>query len=137
MAYDPVRKVDLLFGGAASGLMRNDTWTWNGTAWTQLTASSSPSKREGAGMDYDAFTGTTILFGGNDDTVNPAQPLGDTWSWNGSTWSQQQTASSPPGRIGMGLVYAVPEHVILVFGGLGVVGAPAGSTIAYADTWTY
>lgn len=38
IAYDPVRRVDMLFGGAR-GTGRtaewNDTWTWNGSDWAQ------------------------------------------------------------------------------------------------------
>ena len=42
MAYDPVRHVVVLFGGAtvdAGGREHdlNDTWTWNGTDWAPAT----------------------------------------------------------------------------------------------------
>ena len=35
MAYDPVSKKVVLFGGAGQTVDLNDTWTFDGTNWTQ------------------------------------------------------------------------------------------------------
>jgi hypothetical protein len=40
-------------------------------------------------MAYDGATGTAVLFGGA--AFNPFA-LNDTWTWNGSTWTQQTSA---------------------------------------------
>jgi hypothetical protein len=39
-------------------------------------------------MAYDAAAGTVVMFGG--DGLNGA--LNDTWTWNGSDWTQQTPA---------------------------------------------
>jgi hypothetical protein len=57
-----------------------DTWTWDGTDWTEVTPAVSPSARSWAAM-----AGTedgVVLFGG--------QGLrGDTWVWDGTSWTQR------------------------------------------------
>ena len=42
MAYDPGTGQLVLFGGDDFA----DTWTWNGSDWTELTPSTSPLARE-------------------------------------------------------------------------------------------
>ena len=50
-----------------------------------------------ASMAYDPATGQLVLFGGDDGSV-----LGDTWTWNGTTWTAavpgDQPARPPSGR---------------------------------------
>jgi hypothetical protein len=50
-----------------------------------------------AAMAYDAATGTAMLFGGNSQTVY----FGDTWTWNGRTWTRRHPAASPPAAAGI------------------------------------
>ena len=52
-------------------------------------------------MAYDAATGTVVLFGG----LGGHGDLGDTWTWNGTTWTQQAPSDQParPDRRGDGL----------------------------------
>src|SRR5579862_6826043 len=63
MAYDAARGETVLFGGITAGSFSDDTWEWNGTVWTQRTA-SGPSPRSRHAMAYDAGHGVTVLFGG-------------------------------------------------------------------------
>jgi hypothetical protein len=51
-------------------------------------------------MAYDAARGEVVLFGGWDGTL-----LGDTWTWDGTTWTEEHPAISPPARILMGMAY--------------------------------
>src|SRR5204863_10121471 len=96
MAYDPVNRVVVLFGGIdlSSGALNvlNDTWIWNGGDWVQLAPVTSPPARSGHGMVYDAALQQTILFGGN-GSVNAT--LNDTWTWDGSNWVKRNPAQSP------------------------------------------
>jgi hypothetical protein len=69
-------------------------------------------------MAYDAATGTVVLFGGY--TYN-GHPLGDTWIWDGTTWTLQTPAVHPTARSGAPMAYIfVPEakfvdsYVVLV-----------------------
>ena len=76
----------VLFGGADSSISnRNDTWTYDGTDWTQQTTTHSPSARERASMAFDPATGKIVLFGGG---------RSDTWSYDGTDWTQQTTPTA-------------------------------------------
>ena len=67
----------VLFGGYGGGpLPLGDTWTWDGTTWTQEHPATSPSARIGMGMAYDQARGEVVLFGGYFNGF-----LGDTWNW--------------------------------------------------------
>jgi len=102
MAYDPATSTMLLFSGGDQTGYLDDTWSWNGTTWIQLSPAASPPARTGAPMAYDAATGTVLLFGGMGllTTGPPAYRggyggLSDTWSWNGTTWTKLSPASNP------------------------------------------
>src|SRR5690349_6773873 len=56
---------------------------------------TSPSARYGAGMDYDAATGNIVLFGG---AISGAVD-GDTWSFDGTTWTKLSPPASPHARV--------------------------------------
>jgi hypothetical protein len=85
MAYDPVRRVTVLFGGVErSGTTTNDTWEYDGNTWVRrLVAASSPdrpSPRYGHAMAFDPVSQRVIMAGGN---------LSGTWAWDGAVgaWS--------------------------------------------------
>ena len=63
MAYDAARQRVVLFGGFGGGHL-GDTWEWNGTNWTQLTPSTSPTARNAHAMAYDAARQRVVLLGG-------------------------------------------------------------------------
>ena len=99
MAYDPASGQLILFGGGqGAGSYMNDTWAWNGSTWTQVddatdpactdTCTGSPSARTGAVMAFDPTLGKLVLFGGITGT-------NDTWTWDGSGWTQVADASDP------------------------------------------
>jgi hypothetical protein len=48
MAYDSANGGQLVLFGGYNGAYDNDTWTWNGTTWAQLSPATSPSARYGA-----------------------------------------------------------------------------------------
>jgi hypothetical protein len=66
------------------------TWTWNGLRWTPI-LTGDPPRRVSAGLS--PLGGQLLLFGGEDLTaeannVDPEAVLGDTWQWDGSSWTQ-------------------------------------------------
>jgi hypothetical protein len=77
MAYDAATGTVVLFGGFGSSSLLGDTWTWNGTTWTQQHPATSPSARDVAAV-ADAATGTVVLFGGGSPDGGV---FGDTWTW--------------------------------------------------------
>jgi formylglycine-generating enzyme required for sulfatase activity len=66
MGYDPVsERVVVHAGQVEGGAVVADTWSWDGTAWVQLLASSNaPVYRKNAAMGRDALTQRLLPFGG-------------------------------------------------------------------------
>ncbi len=123
MAYDPATGTAVLFGGEGNGKL-GDTWTWDGTTWTQQAPATSPPAREDASMAYDAATGNVVLFGGAGGST--LQALADTWTWDGTTWTKQHPATSPPARQNAAMAYDAATGTVVLFGGAGL-----------DDTWTW
>ncbi|WP_284642501.1 cadherin-like beta sandwich domain-containing protein [Paenibacillus silviterrae] len=97
IAYDPVSRKVLLFGGEGQAGVLNDTWFWNGTdaKWEQVTGlADAPSARGGAQLAYDGEQ--LVLFGGYTGSGASKTLLGDTWLWNGASWTREQPIQSPP-----------------------------------------
>jgi hypothetical protein len=61
MVYDAARQRVVLFGGNQVVSGTNDTWEWDGSAWTQV-ADMGPSPRWSFGMTYDAFRQRLVLL---------------------------------------------------------------------------
>jgi hypothetical protein len=78
MTYDAAVGAVVLFGGYPGtdwGETLNDTWTWNGTDWTEIYPATVPPNRYSFGMDYDPVNKALLMFGGF--SSGPAR--GDTW----------------------------------------------------------
>src|ERR1700680_1670124 len=60
-----------------------------GPTWAQ--EALNPPAREFATMAYDGAGSSIVLFGGQGGSGN----LGDTWTWNGATWTEPATATNP------------------------------------------
>ncbi|MDR2014094.1 MAG: hypothetical protein LBP99_00520, partial [Azoarcus sp.] len=130
MAYDAAHGQVVLFGGSGPTSLLNDTWTWDGSTWTQQHPANSPSPRTDAMMAYDAARGQVVLFGGFDGYSDISGPLGDTWTWDGNTWTQQFPADSPPARYWGTMAYDAARGQVVLFGG-------TGENSVMGDTWTW
>ena len=115
----------LLFGGnrgqGGPRNARNDTWIWNGTAWSQL---SPPSKPQGgpARMAYDEARRQVVLF-----------EFDGTWTWDGTTWTQQHPSETPEWKNFMAMAYDGARERVVLFGGK----FPLGPGFATGETWTW
>jgi hypothetical protein len=122
MAYDPLRKSLILFGGVNNSpvgimeqLVLGDTWEWNSSTrkWSQLQPTASPEPRDGASMVTDSGRAKVLLFGGYLLTRAATYPTPGTqrkpdtlsnavWEWDGGklTWTNRTPDSfsfTPPG----------------------------------------
>jgi hypothetical protein len=111
MVFDSARERAVLFGGETATGLANDTWEWDGDAWTQQ-EDTGPSPRQFHAMGFDLVHKRVVLFGGDPGNGNA---LGDTWSWDGSTWTQISDFGASP------CMYAAmvsTDVQIAMFGGL-------------------
>ncbi len=117
-----------MFGGQVFGAgYQADTWEFDGTQW-QFRTSTGPQARGFAVTAYDEVAQNTILFGGVDQQ---GVDLGDTWRWNGFTWTQLSPAASPSPRSNYSaMVYDSDRQVMVMFG-----GSQAG--VRLGDTWEF
>jgi RHS repeat-associated protein len=112
MTYDPIHHQVVLFGGSDSGGVSdaycdwqssrcNGTWTWDGTTWTEHAPATVPCVRDQGLLAFDPVTQRVLLFGGFHDDPYAACPTGsfnyldDTWTWDGTTWTQLTPSQSP------------------------------------------
>jgi YVTN family beta-propeller protein len=126
MAYDSARGRIVLFGGSSDGsISYDDTWEYDGTAWTAGPAAPPGlTPRLAHSMAYDSARGRIVLFGGSF--------LNDTWEYDGIIWMPGPAA--PPGlteRYAQGMVYDLVRGRVVLFGG------SSDGSISYDDTWEY
>lgn len=136
MAYDPKRKRVVLFGGSSSAARDatacaclDDTWEWDGGAWTQVTTSPAPAPTSGARLAYDPILGELVLFGGIDQGLTSAQ----TWTFDG-TWHMKTPNVAPsPRAFGVFAWDAARGHLVYSAG-----GQAAGASInPLSDSWEW
>jgi len=125
MAYDAANGTVVLFGGGSG---YDDTWTWDGTNWSEQHPAESPPPTYAGSMAYDAATGDVVLFGG----FTTPQPDNQTWIWDGTTWTQANPATSPIARIDGSMAFDPVTDNLVLFGGYQ--NAPNGDL---EDTWTW
>jgi hypothetical protein len=103
MVYDSSRQRILMFGGTGRTDDyygdNNDSWEWDGTAWTDVTGADPdkrPSIRNGAGMAYDTRRQKTVMYGGGETFVLPRYD--DTWTRDDGNWRRRAQAGTGPGK---------------------------------------
>ena len=85
VAYDPATGQTILFGGVSSGSANlNDTWAWNGSAWSELNNGSAGRPRP-AGAPRWRTTGPPSRW--SCSGVMAGSLLNDTWAWNSTSSS--------------------------------------------------
>jgi hypothetical protein len=137
MAYDPAHHVVVLYGGLipdqSEGSEAGDTWTWDGTDWTDADAGpGAPGYRQGP-RSVTTSDGL-ILFGGR---IGNIKYYGDAWSWNGKKWYQVDRDPKPPGRGAAAVAWNQVDSSLFVFSGTGLkVGAGPGNLgDLLSDAW--
>jgi hypothetical protein len=123
-APPPPSGLGVLFGGSGyPGGPLNDTWTWDGSAWTKLDVAGPPARYGAAAATLE---GTIVLFGGMGEEMTT---LSDTWTWDGARWTKLDV-TGPPARYGS-LMVSLGDRLVLV-GGYG-----SYLTDILTDTWIW
>ena len=122
--FDAATGTGLVYGGFDGFNRFTDTWTWN-NAWTRQNPASTPADPTFAWMaGYDAVTEQVLLFGKNG---------GQTWAWNGATWTRQFPDLSPPSRANGSMADNTATSRLMLFG-----GQSAGNPSRYLnDLWAW
>jgi hypothetical protein len=114
MAYDPLRGVIVLVGGADGGRFA-DVWEWNGATWA-FKAWIPFDARARHAMTYDPVRRRTLLYGGQAQSFESPFPA-DMWEWDGLSWALLDSDAPPGGRAGAWLVYDVERNTAVMIGG--------------------
>ena len=75
----------------------SSTWTFDGVTWTRAATAINPPARRLAGMAYDNNTSSVVLYGGDHIVGGSGPQLNDTWTWDGTTWTEKHPATTPGG----------------------------------------
>ncbi len=132
MAYDPVSKRVILFGGTDGKRIFGDTWAWDGQDWTLLKPKNSPTARIAAAVATDPIRGRLVLFGGGlgfNDWVTGLRPQADTWEWTGTDWSRRTPKTIPDARAKGKMMYCpLSKRIVLISGEDSLFGHPPFKT---------
>lgn len=139
-AYDPMRKVMVVFGGVTGQnemlTPMADTYLYDPAmnTWAKQAPMPAPTARFGASMAY--HNGNILLFGGN---VAAIQTDNEHWSWDGLTWTALGSSNNMfPKNRSRHMVAMDPSGNLLLYG-----GCQHGSVclndpeIIYSDAWTW
>ena len=133
MTYDAAHQNLVLvtaswYAGESSGASPGETWTFDGTTWTQREAlTNTTGGVDFSTMTYDPAYGQVMTYGGFDVSHGNAV-LTNPWSWNGSTWQQVTLSPAPGARVLAASTYDPATGQLVLFGGV-------GSTTYLGDTW--
>lgn len=134
MAYDPISKRVMMFGGQLwpSSTCLADTWFWNSGTGVWVAGPSGPPARSHHGMATDPKRGKVVLFGGHWALGD----RGDTWEYDGLTNTWTQVASSGPiPRRSFGMAYDSCCCRTAIHGGAS--SQPSGALVVLGDTWEW
>ena len=100
--------------------------------WTQKFPATNSQFGYYSAMAFDSAHSQVVLFGGIDSSVFTAFPAysNETWTWDGSMWTKQSPANTPPARCCFGMAYDAARGQVVIFGGAG----PGGFL---TDTWVW
>ena len=142
VAYDPVRAMTVMFGGGVALSANDETWSWNGTAWTLHAPAVAPSARLDCAMAFDPSSQQMLLFGGADGpfaSQSSGGTLGDTWLFDGVNWQQLTPANAPTARVRFAMATDPQRSRVLLYGGYpgGLTSPPSNETWEFQNgTWT-
>ncbi len=103
------------------------TWTLTGDSWSSL-ATTDPAPRHRAAVAYDSRRARLVMYGGY-----TTEATGETWAFDGASWTLLDAASPPGARFGHAMAYDAAADRIVMFGG---VAQTPGLTFL-ADSWAY
>lgn len=99
MVYDETRQQMLLFGGNGPAGYLNDMWLWQGNGWEKLSPGTLPSTQTRTYATFHAQLQQVLLLTEVTEEANQSQRVYQSWSWDGTSWSQNTVNEVLPGSI--------------------------------------
>jgi hypothetical protein len=127
MTYDTCQQKTVLFSTQGA------TWEYDGTDWTRVETATAPPGRTQASMVFDTGRCRAVLFGGL-DAGGSFNGLSDTWEFDGASWTQINTGTSPSRRWAHVMAFDTKRARTVLFGGYGPSSTSGQET---NDTWEY
>lgn len=123
-AFNPQTHNVFVYGGrAAYPTWFDETWVWDGAAWTQLHPTKHPTITAPV-ASYDPTIQKIVVYG------LAASGVPQTWTWDGVAWQELLPASTPSTRFSTSLAYDPLGHSVILFGG-------RTNTGYLRDTWSF
>ena len=121
LAYDPVRRRVVMFGGQTVDTSGREfavdgTYEWDGNGWLKIPTTLAPNARRFARMIYHPGLRRIVMYGGLAGQLGDISVFHDVWLWDGDRWTLAG-GDPPPGRANFGMVYDSARKVVVVFGG--------------------
>ncbi len=142
VVWDPVRERAITFGGSVAdcspfgnpSIYIDETWEWDGKRFTERALlSPRPTGRRVHAITYDAGRNNMLMFGGTvSDNPYACNEVGDTWTFDGESWTNRSPANAPPARAGSAIAYDAARDRVVLFGGY-----DACLLVGYDDTWLW
>ncbi len=124
LAYDAADGYLVLFGGYnQAGYYANQTWTFSGTTWTQLSPATSPPPMASFGMAYDPSLSEVVVVEGS----SGGSPINTTWLFRAGTWTPGPALPSA-GLYNMAVAYDAAASALIAVGGANSVGQGTNAT---------
>jgi uncharacterized repeat protein (TIGR02543 family) len=131
MAYDAASAQLVLFGGVPSTqdpqTAFDDTWIWDGSNWEEQSPATVPPARSYPSIAYDPAISEVVMFGGQASS-GFFDPLGDTWTWDGTNWTADNPTTVPSARVAASMAYDGSSSQLILFS--------AGDS-SLNDTWMF
>ena len=139
VAYDPNLKKTVMFGGFDSSTYFDQTWIWDGAAWSEA-RSNKPSSRMQTSLFFDPVQKKLMIYGGIGrlTTADRITRYDDMWSFDGSGWTKLKTPAAAGVRYGADTAINPATGHVTVYGGVRVNTVNAVPVQTYAsDQWEW
>lgn len=127
----------VLFGGRDPSTDFNDTWTFNGSAWTHLATPIAPPPITTGRSVYDPVDGYVWLYGGYSFLPGEPNSYNFTWTFHAGVWTNITAAVTgapgDPHQVSFA-AYDSEDRYVVMYGGSGSGGA---SCTQSGNTWSY
>jgi hypothetical protein len=134
IAFDEAHGQVVLFGGtdgaSPTPTFYQDTWLFDGTAWTAVTPTVKPAVRAYASIAFDHASGQVVLVGGETATAL----YNDTYVWDGVNWTAKPATAGLSKRALASLASDPVRGQLVLFGG---VGRTTSASVWFNDTWVW